>query len=351
ERLVPGRAPRRPCARRTSATPPAVAAPSPTRTPARPAQYVGSVERPTRRNPCRRRRCRNAPVPSWAHPPSSRPHPLPHPLPTLEKIRVPDPHGDRALFVHGPHPAIPGAHGPALLAIGVLALCLCGLLGLSGLPGSGVLGRLVTGFRGPAGLFGGSGLLYLGGLLRLLLGGSGRRRSRGGQRLDQLDDGHRGVVTLARTDLGDARVTTGAVLVARADHGEQLVHHGLVRDLGQDLTAGVQVTAFAQGDQLLRVGAQALGLGLRGTNATVGEQRGGEVRQQVPLVSGPGTQTGALGRRGHGVVLLVVRSTATLGREPVGDEGQYCSVSTKDRPSSSERKESAAEPGSNPGEA
>ena len=51
-----------------------------------------------------------------------------------------------------------------------------------------------------------------------------------GQRLDQLDHRHRGVVALARADLGDPGVAARAVREARPDLGEQLVHDGLVAD-------------------------------------------------------------------------------------------------------------------------
>ena len=72
-----------------------------------------------------------------------------------------------------------------------------------------------------------------------------------GQRLDQLDDRHGGVVALAGTDLGDAGVATGTVLVARADLGEQRVDDVLVPDGRHHLATGVQVTALGEGHQLL----------------------------------------------------------------------------------------------------
>src|SRR3712207_7839499 len=46
----------------------------------------------------------------------------------------------------------------------------------------------------------------------------------------ELDDRHGGVVALARTDLGDARVAALALGHHRGDLGEQLVHHALVAD-------------------------------------------------------------------------------------------------------------------------
>src|SRR5689334_10455997 len=58
-----------------------------------------------------------------------------------------------------------------------------------------------------------------------------------GERLDELDDRHGGVVALARTDLGDARVAAGAVLVPRTDLGEQGVDDVLVPDHRHDLAA------------------------------------------------------------------------------------------------------------------
>src|SRR5262249_55323239 len=56
------------------------------------------------------------------------------------------------------------------------------------------------------------------------------RRGRGGLFLNQLDDGERRVVTLARPDLGDPGVTALTAGEPRADLGEQRMHDAPIRD-------------------------------------------------------------------------------------------------------------------------
>ena len=68
----------------------------------------------------------------------------------------------------------------------------------------------------------------------------------------QLDDRHRGVVALARTDLGDPGVATRTLGEGRRDLGEQRVHDRLVADGLEDLATVVQVALLRLGDQLLR---------------------------------------------------------------------------------------------------
>ena len=97
---------------------------------------------------------------------------------------------------------------------------------------------------------------------RLHRGGLGRR---GGLRLrgvllgHQLDHRHRGVVALARTDLGDPGVAARTLGVARRDLLEQRVHDALVPDRGEDLATVVQVALLRLGDQLLRDRTQHAG--------------------------------------------------------------------------------------------
>src|SRR5690625_423766 len=147
------------------------------------------------------------------------------------------------------------------------------------------LGRVARGRCGGA----------LSGLLRLAHGGL-----LGAHRLeDELDDGHRGVVALARSGLGDAGVAAVALGHRRGDLGEELVDDALVLDRAHHLAAGVEVTTLGQGDEPLDDRAQPLGAVLGGRDRPVLEQRGGEVRQHVPLVGGAATKTGALGWSGH----------------------------------------------------
>src|SRR5664280_2603184 len=89
-----------------------------------------------------------------------------------------------------------------------------------------------------------------------------------------------------------------------ANLGEQRVYDALVPHHGEHLPASVQVTSLGEGDEAFRQRSQPLGLGRRGRDPAVLEQRGGQVRQHQPLVRGAATEAGALGGRGHLVALL-----------------------------------------------
>jgi hypothetical protein len=125
-------------------------------------------------------------------------------------------------------------------------------------PGSLALGRVVLGRT-------------LGGALGLLDGGL-----LGDGLADELDDRHGGVVALAGTDLRDAGVAAVALGHVGPDLDEETVHDALVADDRHHPATGVQVTALREGDEALGQGAQALGLGLRGGDGVVLEERGRE---------------------------------------------------------------------------
>ena len=137
--------------------------------------------------------------------------------------------------------------------------------------------------------------------------GRSRGRRLGRDRLgDELDQRHRGVVALARTDLGDPGVATRAVLEGRGDLGEQNVHHTLVPNGLEHLATGVDVAPLGLGDQLLRHRTQPLGLGLGGHDLAVLEQLAGQIRQDDPLVGGAAAQACALGRCGISVLRFLL---------------------------------------------
>src|SRR5574340_474012 len=117
--------------------------------------------------------------------------------------------------------------------------------------------------------------------------------------LDQLDDRHRRVVTLAGDGLDDAGVAAVAIGVERADLREQGVHNILVADDLEHLAAVSQRAGLRVRDDLLGVGAKALGLGLGGGDAAVLEERGGQVGQNRLLMRGRPAETGTLGGLGH----------------------------------------------------
>ena len=230
--------------------------------------------------------------------------------------------------------ASPAASSTAGSSLGVGDIgCLLG--GLACL-GSGDLGTLdvtlssvVGGFLGCClGCLGGRGDLGRGLLGRSLLGGPpggclglAHRLDLGREGLDELDHGHRRVVALARPHLGDAGVAAVAVLVPRADLGEQLVHDALVTDDREHPATRVQVTALGEGDEAFGQRTQPLGLGLGRGDPAVLEQRGGEVRQHEPLVGRSAAEARSLGGGRHGCcspVVFVWASSAPTGcRAPV----------------------------------
>ncbi len=148
----------------------------------------------------------------------------------------------------------------------------------------------------------------LGRLLRLTHGGLLRAH-----RLEhQLDDGHRGVVTLARADLGDPGVATLALGHQRRDLGEEAVHHALVPHHGEHPAPSVQVAPLGEGDHALRERSHALGLGLGGRDPPVLEQAGRQVGEDQPLVGRTTAEPRTLGGRGH--VVLLGSPPAAAGR-------------------------------------
>src|SRR4051794_26932302 len=98
---------------------------------------------------------------------------------------------------------------------------------------------------------------------------------------DELEEDHLGRVAATWTELEDAGVAARALRVPRGDLLEELVDGELVlAERGERLAAGVQVTALGERDQLLDLGLDRLGLGLRGLDALVLDDLLAEVRQQ-----------------------------------------------------------------------
>ena len=108
----------------------------------------------------------------------------------------------------------------------------------------------------------------------------------------ELDDRHRGVVALARTDLGDPGVATGTLGELRRDLGEERVHHALVPDRAQHQATVVQVALLGLGDQPLRDRTQHARLGLGGGDPAVLEERGRQVAQDRLLVRRAAAEAG-----------------------------------------------------------
>jgi hypothetical protein len=105
-------------------------------------------------------------------------------------------------------------------------------------------------------LFGGLfGYFFLGcGSFRYLLGGNFfdncilSNRSE----IDPLDDSHRGGVTHAGAELGDAAIATLAILRSGCRFGEKLLNRFLLAEKSDRQTTGMKIVALGEGDQLFR---------------------------------------------------------------------------------------------------
>src|SRR4029077_402497 len=92
--------------------------------------------------------------------------------------------------------------------------------------------------------------------------------------IDELNHRDRGGIAVAEAGLHNARITAIAILVARADHLEELLDHAEIAHLRDRLAAGVQVAALAESDKLLHDRAQILRLRQRRSDLLVLDQRG-----------------------------------------------------------------------------
>src|SRR5207248_11520334 len=85
-------------------------------------------------------------------------------------------------------------------------------------------------------------------------------RAGAGYVVDKLEVRHLGRVALARPELDDPRVATGAIREPRPDLAEELVHHVLGAEELERLPPGGHVAAPAERDHLLGDGPHLLGL-------------------------------------------------------------------------------------------
>src|SRR3954447_23301616 len=106
--------------------------------------------------------------------------------------------------------------------------------------------------------------------------------------VDELDDAHRRAVAMAVASLEHARVSAAARGVAWAEHVKQLFHHWRIAQLGERLTARMQIATLCQRHQLLDNRTQVLRLGQRGDDLLVLDQRGRKMlEQRGALVGAP----------------------------------------------------------------
>ena len=105
-----------------------------------------------------------------------------------------------------------------------------------------------------------------------ILGRAGILAARADVTVDEFDHRHRRVVAVAEAGLHDAAIAALTGLVARAEDREELLDHILVAQLRHRLTAGMQVAALAERDDLLDDRTQVLRLGQRGDDLLVLDQ-------------------------------------------------------------------------------
>src|SRR5918996_1580282 len=112
--------------------------------------------------------------------------------------------------------------------------------------------------------------------------------------VDELDDRHRRVVAGTKACLEHAQIAACPVLVARAERVDQLGRGPGVASLGDQEPARVQIAPLAQGDQLLDQRPQLLGLGQRGLDLLVLDQRNGHVGEHRLAVARRAVQLAAV---------------------------------------------------------
>ena len=95
--------------------------------------------------------------------------------------------------------------------------------------------------------------------------------------VDELDDGHLGVVTVTDAGLQDAGVTTGALGDLLRHFAEELVDGLFAVEVAEDDTAVVGGVLFGAADERLDIHAEGLGFGNSGLDTLVHNQRSGHV--------------------------------------------------------------------------
>ena len=122
-------------------------------------------------------------------------------------------------------------------------------------------------------------------------------------RLNKLNDGHLGVVTLAGHGSQNSGVTASAVGISFGGGLEEGVDEVLVVDPSEGLSAGVEVAALAELDHVVDVLADGLGPDEGGLDAAVADDLGGEGAEEgLALVGGLAELGHSLAVAHHGEV-------------------------------------------------
>ena len=122
-------------------------------------------------------------------------------------------------------------------------------------------------------------------------------------RLNKLNDGHLGVVTLTGHGSQNSGVTAGAVGISFGGGLEEGVDEVLVVDPSEGLSAGVEVAALAELDHVVDVLADGLGPDEGGLDAAMADDLGGEGAEEgLALVGGLAELGHSLAVAHHGEV-------------------------------------------------
>ena len=97
--------------------------------------------------------------------------------------------------------------------------------------------------------------------------------------IDKLDHGAGGVIAIAEAGFQHPRIAAVTILVAWADHLEELLDHRDVADFSHRLAARMQAATLAQRHQLLDDRTQILGFWQRGDDLLVLDQRGHHIAE------------------------------------------------------------------------
>src|SRR6266545_581038 len=104
--------------------------------------------------------------------------------------------------------------------------------------------------------------------------------------IHQLEDGHGSPVTGTRSRLEDALIAADAVTRSRRDGVEELLDDYRVRNHGEHLSPRVEIVPLGQRHHVVGEPTDRLGLGHRGGDALVAEQRHEQVAKERPPMRG-----------------------------------------------------------------
>ena len=90
--------------------------------------------------------------------------------------------------------------------------------------------------------------------------------------IDNFDHGHKGGISQTLAQLDDAGIAALAFRAKRSDFIKQPLNGGRIMNGGGSQAAGMHVTALGKRNQLFHIGAQGLGLGQGGGDASIEDE-------------------------------------------------------------------------------